>query len=260
VLGKITPVILTLNEVSNIARTLGMLRWAKEIVVVDSGSTDGTTEIARSFPNVRVWTRAFDSHAQQWNAAVGDPHITTDWVLALDADYLVTTALVAELMTLSPPDSVFGYRARFEFAIGGTVLRGSLYPPHVVLFRRSRGRYVQDGHTQRLVIDGPVEELGGTIIHDDRKPMSRWLASQRGYARQEAERLVALSWSEAGTRDRVRKMLVVAPWAVPAYALFDQGVVLDGWSGLRYAAQRGLAEVFIARALLRRHLSRRSSD
>ncbi len=179
-------------------------------------------------------------------------------MLALDADYLVTPSLVAELAALSPPELVSGYCARFEFALGGTLLRGSLYPPHVVLFRRGRGRYMQDGHTQRLVLDGAVEQLTATIIHDDRKPMGRWLASQRGYARHEAERLRALSWSQSSMRDRVRKMLIIAPWAVPAYALFGQGVVLDGWSGLRYGAQRALAEVFIAHALLRTFLGRRS--
>ncbi len=244
-LDKITPVILTLDEAPNVARTLEVLQWAKEVVVLDSGSTDGTTEVARRFPNVRVWTRTFDSHARQWNAAVGDPQIKTDWVLALDADYLVTPSLVAELAALSPPELVSGYCARFEFALGGTLLRGSLYPPHVVLFRRGRG-------------DGAVEQLTATIIHDDRKPMGRWLASQRGYALHEAERLRALSWSQSSMRDRVRKMLIIAPWAVPAYALFGQGVVLDGWSGLRYGAQRALAEVFIAHALLRTFLGRRS--
>ncbi len=258
-LDKITPVVLTLNEAPNIARTLGMLQWANEVVIVDSGSTDGTLEAARAFPNVRVWTRPFDSHARQWNAAVGDPHIKTEWVLALDADYMVTAPLMAELAALRPAEEVSGYRARFEFAIGGRVLRGSLYPAHIVLFRQGRGHYVQDGHTQRLVLDGPIEELTVPIIHDDRKPMSRWLASQRDYARQEAKRLRSLGWSEAGTRDRVRKMLIVAPWAVPAYALFGQGVALDGWSGLRYAAQRALAEVFIARALVRSHVGRGST-
>jgi len=258
VLDKITPVVLTLNEAPNIARTLGMLQWANEVVIVDSGSTDGTPQVARAFPNVRIWTRLFDSHAHQWNAAVHDSQIKTEWVLALDADYLVSPPLVAELATLRPAEEVSGYRARFVFAMGGRVLRGSLYPAHVVLFRQGRSHYIQDGHTQRLVLDGAIEELTVPIIHDDRKPMSRWLASQRDYARQEAERLRALSWSKAGTRDRVRKMLIVAPWAVPAYALFGQGVVLDGWSGLRYAVQRALAEVFIARALVRSHLGRRS--
>jgi hypothetical protein len=79
--------------------------------------------------------------------------------------------------------------------------------------------------------------------------MSRWLTSQRAYAKKEAERLRSIAWSDAGVRDRVRKLLVLAPWAVPIYALFGQGVVLDGWNGLRYAAQRAIAEAMIAREL-----------
>jgi glycosyltransferase involved in cell wall biosynthesis len=259
VLDKITPVVLTLNEAPNIGRTLAALQWARAVLVLDSGSTDGTREMASRFPNVRVVTRMFDTHARQWNAAISDPGITTEWVLALDADYVVPSTLVAELAELAPPDDVSGYRAPFEFAMDGKVLRGSLYPPHVVLFRRKRGQYVQDGHTQRLVLDGVVEELRQPIVHDDRKSMSRWLHSQRRYARQEAERLRARSWSESGLRDRVRKLLVIAPWAVPACALFAQGVVLDGPSGWRYAAQRALAEAFIAGALVRSYLGGRSS-
>jgi glycosyltransferase involved in cell wall biosynthesis len=258
VLDKITPVVLTLNEASNIARSLDKLRWATEVTVVDSGSTDGTAEIARAFPNVRFWTRRFDTLAQQWNAAVSDPGIRTEWVLALDADYMMTAGLVAEMQGLHPSESVSGYTARFAYAVKGTILRGSLYPPHVVLFRRSRGRYLQDGHAHRLVLDGGVQALEANIVHDDRKPMKRWIASQRTYARQEAQRLRAVPWSRSNRRDRVRKLLVVAPWAVPAYVLFGRGVLLDGLIGLRYAAERGLAELFIARAVLRGYLGPRN--
>jgi hypothetical protein len=173
-------------------------------------------------------------------------------VLALDADYAVPPSLVAELRSLAPPESLAGYRGHFAYAVRGRVLRASLYPPHVVLFRRIRGRYVQDGHAHRLVLDGPTQDLQERIIHDDRKPFSRWLASQRRYADQEAERLGAVEWSAAGVRDRVRKALFLAPWLVPAYTLFGKGVALDGWPGLRYAAERAIAEGFIARALARR--------
>jgi glycosyltransferase involved in cell wall biosynthesis len=258
-LDKITPVILTLNEAPNIARTLRMLQWAREVVVLDSGSTDNTAEIARSVPNVRFWSRPFENQAAQWNAAVSDPHIQTEWVLALDADYVVPPALVAEAGSLFPADSISGYRAHFNYAVQGAVLRASLYPPHVVLFRRARGRYVQDGHTQRLILEGPAEDLRARIIHDDRKPFSRWLASQRRYARQEAERLRALPWTAAGVPDLVRKTVVLAPWIVPSYTLFGRGVVLDGWRGLRYAAERAIAEVFIARALINSYFGQRSS-
>ena len=64
-LDHVTPVLLTHNEVQNIARTLFHLSWAKDIVVVDSGSTDGTLAVLESLPNVRVFKRNFDNHGNQ---------------------------------------------------------------------------------------------------------------------------------------------------------------------------------------------------
>ena len=94
----ITAMILTFNEAPNIQRTLEKLAWAADIVVVDSGSTDGTLEILKSFPRVRVFTRRFDSFAAQCN--YGLQQVRTDWVLSLDADYVLTDELVTELGTL----------------------------------------------------------------------------------------------------------------------------------------------------------------
>src|SRR4029079_8546941 len=96
-LGIITPLILTYNEAPNIGRTLERLSWARDIVVVDSFSDDETLDIARSFSNVRVYQRRFDGHEQQWNFGLQETGIETDWVLALDADYVLTDELVNEL-------------------------------------------------------------------------------------------------------------------------------------------------------------------
>ena len=85
-LDRITPVILTFNESPNIARTLGKLSWAREVIVVDSFSIDDTVDIVRSFPGTRVIQHKFESHAGQWNFAVQDTGVKTEWCLALDAD------------------------------------------------------------------------------------------------------------------------------------------------------------------------------
>ena len=94
-LDQITPLILTYNEAPNISRALGGLGWAKEIVVVDSFSDDETVQIASSFPNVRVIQRIFDCHRNQWEFGLKETGISTPWVLALDADYIVTAELIA---------------------------------------------------------------------------------------------------------------------------------------------------------------------
>ena len=95
-MNDVTGLILTANEAPNIARTLGPLSWLRDIVIVDSMSTDGTAEIAAGFPNVRVFTRAFTTHAEQWNFGLEQTGIATEWVLALDADYVLSDDLSRE--------------------------------------------------------------------------------------------------------------------------------------------------------------------
>ena len=162
-LERITPVILTRNESPNIARVLEKLTWADDIVVVDSHSTDDTLERAQQFPAVRTFKRIFDRHADQWTYAVAESGIRTDWVLAMDADYVLTDDLVEELRGLEPGPEVAGYRASFVYCVHGRRLRGSVYPPVTVLYRRDPSRYVQDGHTQRVQVEGRVLDLRAPI-------------------------------------------------------------------------------------------------
>ena len=82
-LDNITPVLLTFNEAANISRTLECLSWARDIVVVDSGSRDGTRGIVESYSNTRFYHRDFDNHARQWNHAISNTGIRSDWILAL---------------------------------------------------------------------------------------------------------------------------------------------------------------------------------
>lgn len=253
-LEQITPVLLTYDEAPNLRRTLGALSWAREIVVVDSFSTDGTLALLRTDPRVRVVQRAFDSHAAQWNFAVGEIGIGTPWILALDADYVLSDALVAELAALHPPPEVDAYRARFEYYVRGQRLWGSLYPPVKVLFRRGRASYVQDGHTQRLQVVGAVGELRAPIAHDDRKPFAHWRAAQRRYCRLEADKLLHTPWRALGWADRVRRLLVVAPAAVLLYCLFARGGALQGLAGWQYAFQRAWTETVLSQELLKRML------
>ncbi|HEU5130546.1 MAG TPA: glycosyltransferase, partial [Pyrinomonadaceae bacterium] len=92
-LTDITPLILTYNEAPNIARSLSALTWANDIVVVDSFSDDDTVAIARSDSRVRVFQRAFDTHRNQWEFGLKETGISTPWVLALDADYVLSDEL-----------------------------------------------------------------------------------------------------------------------------------------------------------------------
>ena len=251
-LDQITPLILTYNEAPNIARTLAGLSWAKEIVVVDSFSDDETVIIARSFPQVRVIQRAFDSHRNQWEFGLKETGIPTPWVLALDADYVVTSELVAELEKLQPNPRTAGYRASFIYCINGKKLRSGIYPPVTVLYRRDVASYIQDGHTQRIAVEGTVEELRMPLLHDDRKSLRRWFSSQARYTELEAQKLRAADKAELGLADRLRRWRIVVPPAMLVYCLIVRGGVLDGPAGFYYAFQRTTAELMLAVNLGRR--------
>ncbi len=177
---EITPLILTFNEAPNIRRTLEMLKWAREIVVIDSFSTDDTLEILQTFSQVKVIQRKFDDHTSQWN--FGLDQVSTEWVLSLDADYVLEHGFEEELASLNALLTSSAYTASFRYCINGKPLRGTLYPPRHVLFRRASCRYEQDGHTQLLKVNGSTGQLRSRILHDDRKPLSHWIQAQDRYA------------------------------------------------------------------------------
>ncbi len=249
-LDQITPLILTYNEAPNIARTLESLRWANEVVVVDSFSTDDTAAIAASFPNVRVVQRAFDCHCNQWNFGLKETSIKTPWVLALDADYIITADLVNELRSLQPAEATAGYRARFIYCISGKRLHSGIYPPVTVLYRRANATYIQDGHTQRVAIDGQIEELQSPMLHDDRKPLRRWFESQKRYTKLEAQKLRAANPAELNLVDRMRRWPLIVPPLALFYCLVVRAGIFDGWAGFYYAFQRTTAELMLSLYLI----------
>jgi glycosyltransferase involved in cell wall biosynthesis len=247
---QITPLIITYNEAPNIRRTLDKLLWAQRIVVIDSSSTDETVEMLRRYPQVEVIEHPFIDVAGQCN--YGLTQVTSPWVLSLDADWEFSDELVRELTSLAPPNSTAGYRARFVYRIYGRPLRGSLYPPPIVLLRKDKASYRLEGHAIRVVLDGEVLPLDGVIYHDDRKPLARWLTSQQRYAREEAEYLLDASPGALRRTDKIRLIGWPAPIGVFFYTLFVKGCLFDGWRGWYYAFQRATAEMLIALEIIDR--------
>lgn len=247
-LQEITPLLLTYNEAPNLNRTLQHLTWAKRIVVIDSYSTDATLEILKSYPQVEIFQREFDTFANQCN--YGLEQVKTEWVLSLDADYTVTDELIAEINTLPKDAPVDGYFVPFKYCVFGKPLRATLLPPREVLFRREKGVYVDDGHAHRLVVDGTSSTLSSYVHHDDRKPLSRWLWSQDRYMIIETQKLLETPNSELSFGDRIRQKKILAPFIILFYCLILNKGILDGWAGWYYAFQRVLAEIMLSIRLI----------
>lgn len=246
-LDQLTVLIITYDEAPNISRTLGSLRWAPNVLVIDSFSTDGTLEMVKDHPSAQVIQREFQSFADQCNFGLGQ--VQTPWVLSIDADY-VFPAGSADAIEQVMDSGAVAFRAEFDYCIHGQPVRGSILPPRTVLYRTQCASYVNDGHGHRVLTAGPHGVLPFRIRHDDRKPLSRWLSSQITYARQEAEKIRACAGGELSRKDRIRKAIVLAPPLVFLLVYVLRGGFLSGWRGLFYALQRFTAELLLSLYLL----------
>lgn len=256
-LDNITPVILTYNEENNIERVLTSLSWANEIYIIDSYSTDNTLELISNYNNVKLFKRKFDNHSSQWNYAINETGINSHWILALDADYIPTREFIDELKSLKPV--LDGYHATFHYCVFGKVIRSALYPPVTVLYRREVAKYVQDGHTQRVVIDGNLGRLESPLLHDDRKPLRNWLWAQDRYMSLEAQKISDTPWWSLSMADRIRKIVGLAPILIFVYCVIVKRGMLDGKAGLYYALQRSLSELILSLKLTKHVLVKRKS-
>jgi len=254
-LSQITPLIITFNEKENIARSMAPLSWAKEVLIMDSGSTDGTPDIARAaHPGVRIVVRDFDSFADQCN--FGLTQIETEWVLSMDADYILTPEFVREIAAIDESKGVAGYLAEFCYCIFGRPLRSSLYPPRTILYRRRLAQYRDEATANRATVAGDIKKLSSKIDHDDRKPLTRWLQEQDRYATLEARHLLAQPITNLNFQDQLRRKVFISAAAIFIYLLCVRGLVFDGWPGWFYVFQRTLAEINLSLRLIEQKLQR----
>ena len=235
---EISAVIITWNEERRLPRALESLSVVPavvdEVLVVDSGSTDRTREIAES-AGARVIAHPWEGYARQKN--FGASQAKHPWILSLDADEALSPELAAELRQIKEagPGDAAGFRmprlARFQ---GRWIRHSGWYPDYKLrLYDRRRGRWVGDYVHERVEVDGPVRELKGDLQHFTGdsydqlfRTMDRYttLAAQESFDRRE--------------RWIVPKMVAGPPWKFLETYFFRQGF-RDGFPGLVIATMAG---------------------
>jgi len=256
-LQNITPVVLTYNEAANIGRTLDALSWAGTVVVLDSGSTDETKEIAGAYENVEWFERAFDNHQSQWEYAIRQTSIDTEYVLALDADMEVTPAFKDELAEIFLPGNFAGGDVPFVYSYYGRHLVGSLYPNQIRVFRVRDVVVTQVDHTQHFAVTGAVYKFRNRVIHDDRKPLERWVAAQLSYQVLNDEAIG--NGGTGGLKYALRRTGLVPPM-VGLLAYLRSGGPFGGAASARYAYERMVCESLLAIRLMNRRLQEKEKD
>jgi len=238
--------LITKNEDVNIGRVLDKLTWLEKVVIIDSYSTDNTIDIIKSYPNVEIVYRKFDTFAGQCN--YGLSLLDSNWVLSLDADYVLTDNFTAEtIANINNPGAAVAFYTKFEFLIFGRQLLSNNTTPRAVLFKKGSGSYFDDGHAHRLQIDGETGNYKARILHDDRKSLSRWLSSQDGYSLRESEKLMDVNnSSRKSLLNKIRRTKILSPFFVFFYCLFVRGLIFSGWAGWYYTLQRTMVEMLFS--------------
>jgi glycosyltransferase involved in cell wall biosynthesis len=261
----VSIVILTCNEETNIADCLASLAHFDDVHVLDSGSADGTVEIAKS-KNVPVHFNAFRGFGQQRNWAIDHIPAKYDWQFHLDADERMTPELTAELAHIagSMPTHA-GYHVPSKLIFAGRWLKhAGQYPGYQVrFFHKRRLRFIDFGHGQREETTGSLGVLSQPVIHlGFSKGLDDWFHKHVRYARLEAEQALAaeigaatdsLVSSESVKRRRALKRLSMR---LPgryflrlAYMLLVRRAMFDGWAGISYAhmmaSYEGIVDVYL---------------
>ncbi len=189
---RISVVIITMNEEAAIERCLDSVAWADEIIVLDSGSTDQTVAIAQSM-GARVSTADdWPGFGAQKNRAL--QQATGDWILSIDADELVTPELAREIRSVAASaKSGAGYAMPRLSSYCGRYMRHSGWWPDYVtrLFRRGKARFSDDLVHERLIVDGEVGKLSGTLLHESFDSLEQVLEKVNRYSSLSAEQMNA---------------------------------------------------------------------
>lgn len=192
---KLSVTVIAKNEAADIGAALESVRFADEIVVVDSGSTDDTVAIAKRFTDLVV-VRDWPGYAAQKNAAASLTH--HDWVLSLDADERVTPALADEIRSLlagSPHHAAYRI-PRVAWHLGHWIRSTDWYPDHQTrLYHRHAARWTGAYVHESVVVEGPVGRLRGELQHLPYRDLSDHLETIDRYTT-----LAATAMCEAGQR------------------------------------------------------------
>ncbi|MGN6136023.1 MAG: glycosyltransferase family 2 protein [Aureliella sp.] len=190
----VTVVVLTFNEEINVQRCLeSVAGWAQEIVVVDSFSTDATVEIARRYTD-RVVQHKYEGHAQQWGYALKELEFSTEWIFAMDADFVLTDGLrkaIDQAIASENATDIHGYYVRHKQIFRGKFIRfGTIYPRYWLrLFRHGKGFVDElDLVDLHFYVDGKTAKLEYDLIEDNHKErdIGFWVNKQVKFAKKQA--------------------------------------------------------------------------
>ena len=210
IMNDITVIILTKNEELNIKKCIASAKQiARRILVIDCGSDDKTVALAKQM-GAEVFHHDWEGHAKQFNWALDNCSIKTEWVFRLDADERISKDLAAEINSLikeSPSRNIDGYEMRWRvFFMGKWIKHGGTHKPYFLrLFRYGKGRVEEKLMDEHIIVEGKVKKLNGDLIHYDYKGLDAWINKHVWYSNLELQMYATQSGLSGGNEIQKKK-------------------------------------------------------
>ena len=229
-MSTLTVITLTLNEAHNIGPCLESVRWADEILVIDSGSTDGTVALARAFTS-QIHAIEWKGYGAARNFALAKA--TGSWILWLDADERVTPELATEIRQIlrEDPPGIDGYGiARRAYFLGRWIRHSGWYPGRVTrLFRRGKGTFSESRVHEQLRLDGIVVATHHDLLHLTDPDLQHYLQKFNKYTT-----LAAQDMDAAGRKSGIADVTIRPVFQFVKMYILRRGF-LDGMEGFMLA-------------------------
>jgi len=262
----LTVIVLTRDEEVNITDCLRTVAWADDVIVVDSGSTDGTLDLARSVrPDVHIFSRPFTDFGDQRNWAIDNTAPRHEWILFLDADERCDAACAAAIRgaVLKPGDHKGFFLCYRNMFLGRWLKHSAMFPSwQLRLFQVGYVRFAKEGHGQREVSDHPLGYLRQPYDHYGfSKGIELWVNRQNIYSNNEIELVDRLASEPLVLSDLLRGAIprrrglkrIVARYPslrllIFHYLFFVRRGFLDGYPGFIHSLLRLSKEIqFVAK-------------
>lgn len=227
-IANLSVVIITKNEERNIAECLKSVSFAAEIIVLDTGSTDRTVEIAREH-GARVEQALWEGFGLAKERAL--KYATREWALSLDADERISAELAQEIRQATEQSAIDGFEIpRLTNFVGRWIRHSGWYPDYVLrLFKRERGRFSPAQVHERVILSGPSARLKHPLLHYSYRSIEDYISRMNRYTS-----LAARELFEKGERFSLWQPLVKPPAILFKRYIIKFGF-LDGWAGAEIA-------------------------
>jgi len=220
----LSAILITKNEENNIRRCLESIKFVDEIIVFDSGSDDGTTQICREYTN-NVFVTDWPGFGIQKQRALDAANGT--WILSIDADEVVDAKLKHEILSVISSDKIAGYfLPRLSYLCGKPIRHCGWYPDYIMrLFQKKNGRFTEELVHEEVLVSGETKKMNNHLLHYSYENLDQLIQKYNNYTTLGAQKLF-----ERGKKSSLFKAIIRSAFAFFKLFILKKGF-LDGKMG-----------------------------